>query len=87
VGSTKYSSNIAKYNWILKYMHLSREVDELLDYLTEQKKKLGKVKGKTPEILAEMKEIKSQIKELTHDGKRAKGLWTESLEFTLKPLV
>ena len=68
-------------------MHLSREVDELLDYLTEQKKKLGKVKGKTPEILSEIKEIKTQIKELTHDGKRAKGLWTEMPEFTVKPLV
>jgi len=68
-------------------MHLSREVDELLDYLTEQKKKLGKVKGKTPEILSEIKEIKKQIKELTHNGERAKGLWTDKPEFTVKPLV
>jgi DNA-binding transcriptional regulator GbsR (MarR family) len=68
-------------------MHLSREVDELLDYMTEQKNKLGKVKGKTPEILSEIKEIKSQIKQLTHDGKRAKGLWTDMPEFIVKPLA
>ena len=68
-------------------MHLSREVDELLDYMTEQKNKLGKEKGKTPEILSEIKEIKSQIKQLTHNGKRAKGLWTDMPEFIVKPLA
>ena len=41
------------------FMHLSREIDELLDYLIEQKNKLGKEKGKTQEILAEIKEIKA----------------------------
>ena len=66
-------------------MHLGRKVDELLDYMAEQKKQLGKVKGKTPEILSEIKEIKKQISLLTHNGERAKGIWTDMPEFTMKP--
>jgi peptidoglycan hydrolase CwlO-like protein len=65
-------------------MHLSREIDELLDGLTEQKNKLGKEKGKSKKILAEIKEIKAQIKKLTHEGERARGLWTEMPEFTCR---
>lgn len=68
-------------------MHLSREIDQLLDYLTEQKNKLGKDKSKSKEILAEIKEIKAQIKKLTHEGTRAKGLWTDMPEFICQNLV
>jgi DNA-binding transcriptional regulator GbsR (MarR family) len=64
------------------FMHLSREIDGLLDSLIEQKNKLGKEKGKSQKILAEIKEIKAEIKKLTHEGERAKGLWTDKPEFT-----
>jgi peptidoglycan hydrolase CwlO-like protein len=65
-------------------MHLSREIDELLDGLTEQKNKLGKEKGKSQKILAEIKEIKAQIKKLTLEGVRARGIWTDLPEFTCR---
>lgn len=65
-------------------MHLRREIDDLLDYIIEEKEKLGKDKTKDQKILDEINEIKAEIIKLTHDGERAKGLWTESPEFLYK---
>ena len=67
-------------------MHLRREIDDLLDYIIEEKEKLGKDKTKDQKILDEIKEIKAEIRKLTFEGERAKGLWTESPEFICKDI-
>ncbi len=67
-------------------MHLRREIDDLLDYIIEEKEKLGKDKTKDQKILDEIKEIKAEIRKLTFEGERAKGLWTESPEFLCKDI-
>ena len=67
-------------------MHLRREIDDLLDYIIEEKEKLGKDNTKDQKILDEIKEIKAEIRKLTFEGERAKGLWTESPEFICKDI-
>ena len=67
-------------------MHLRREIDDLLEYIIEEKEKLGKDKTKDQKILDEIKEIKAEIRKLTFEGERAKGLWTESPEFICKDI-
>ena len=67
-------------------MHLRREIADLLDYIIEEKEKLGKDKTKDQKILDEIKEIKAEIRKLTFEGERAKGLWTESPEFICKAI-
>ena len=57
-------------------MSEAREVDKILDELSEEYKKKGKQKDK--EVINNLKE---KILKLTLDGERAKGLWTESPEF------
>lgn len=58
-------------------MHTRREIDNLLDKMLEiiaQNKESNK-------HTAELQEIKDEISRKTLDGKRAKGMWTESPEF------
>ena len=58
-------------------MHTRREIDNILDKMNEliANKKLSN-KDKQ-----ELQNLKDQINKKTNDGKRAKGMWTESPEF------
>ena len=58
-------------------MHIRREIDNLLDKMIEitaNKKESNKNETK-------LQEIRVQINTKTDNGKRAKGMWTESPEF------
>ena len=62
-------------------MHIRREIDGILDDMLE-------IKAKNKESNKEKSEDKAMIEHLTRtinlktdDGKRAKGMWTESPEF------
>lgn len=58
-------------------MHTRREIDNLLDKMIEiiaQNKESNKESR-------ELQEIKDEISRKTLDGKRAKGMWTDSPEF------
>ena len=57
-------------------MSEARQVDKILDELSEEYKKKGKQKDKEA-----INNLKEKILKLTLDGERAKGLWTESPEF------
>jgi len=58
-------------------MHTRREIDNILDKMSEliANKKLS---NKEKE---ELQNLKDQINKKTNNGKRAKGMWTESPEF------
>ena len=58
-------------------MHTRREIDNILDKMSEliANKKLS---NKEQE---ELQNLKQEINKKTNDGKRAKGMWTESPEF------
>lgn len=58
-------------------MHTRREIDNILDKMSEliANKKLS---NKDKE---ELQKLKDEINKKTNDGKRAKGMWTESPEF------
>ena len=65
-------------------MHYRRQVDDLLDEIIEENKRLNnKDESKENKLLAkaQLQQIKDKINTLTLDGERAKGLWTESPEF------
>ena len=65
-------------------MHYRRQVDNLLDEIIEEDKRLNnKKESKENKLLAkaQLQQIKDQINNLTLDGERAKGLWTDSPEF------
>jgi hypothetical protein len=58
-------------------MHIRREIDNLLDEMSEiivKNKKSNKDKS-------QLQEIKDKISRKTNNGKYAKGMWTESPEF------
>ena len=58
-------------------MHIRREIDNLLDQMSEiivKNKKSNKDKS-------QLQEIKDQISRKTNEGKYAKGMWTDSPEF------
>lgn len=58
-------------------MHIRREIDNLLDkmiQITANKKESNKESR-------ELNEIKDEISRKTDNGKRAKGMWTDSPEF------
>jgi hypothetical protein len=58
-------------------MHIRREIDNLLDKMNEiiaKEKESNKNETK-------LQEIRVQINIKTDNGKRAKGMWTESPEF------
>tara|TARA_B100000035_G_scaffold309164_1_gene314956 strand:- start:833 stop:1018 length:186 start_codon:yes stop_codon:yes gene_type:complete len=58
-------------------MHTRREIDNILDKMSEliANKKLS---NKEKE---ELQNLKQEINKKTDNGKRAKGMWTESPEF------
>lgn len=58
-------------------MHTRREIDNILDKMSEliANKKLS---NKDKE---ELQNLKQEINKKTNNGKRAKGMWTESPEF------
>ena len=58
-------------------MHIRREIDNILDKMSEliANKKLS---NKEQE---ELQNLKQEINKKTDNGKRAKGMWTESPEF------
>ena len=58
-------------------MHTRREIDNILDKMSEliANKKLS---NKEKE---ELQNLKQEINKKTNNGKRAKGMWTESPEF------
>lgn len=58
-------------------MHIRREIDNLLDKMIEI---TAKEKESNKESL-ELNEIKDEISRKTDNGKRAKGMWTDSPEF------
>ena len=65
-------------------MHYRRQVDNLLDEIIEENKRLNnKEESKENKTLAkaQLQQIKDQINNLTLNGERAKGLWTDSPEF------
>jgi len=58
-------------------MHIRREIDNLLDEMSEiiaKNKKSNKDKS-------QLQQIKDKISRKTNNGKYAKGMWTESPEF------
>ena len=57
-------------------MSEARQVDKILDELSEEYKKRKKDQDK--KVIDNLKE---KILKLTLDGERAKGLWTDSPEF------
>ncbi len=63
-------------------MHTRREIDNLLDKISEiiaKNKKSNKDK-------TELQKLIDEINIKTDDGKRAKGMWTESPEFNYTKL-
>lgn len=58
-------------------MHIRREIDNLLDEMSEIIAK-NKKSNKDKTLL---KEIKDKISRKTNNGKYAKGMWTDSPEF------
>lgn len=68
-------------------MHTRREIDNLLDKMNqiiEQNNlcnKAGHQDLVTAENATQLQEIKDQINKKTDNGKRVKGMWTNSPEF------
>ncbi len=58
-------------------MHIRREIDNLLDKMNQI---IAKEKTSNKES-RELNEIKDKIMRKTDNGKRAKGMWTDSPEF------
>ena len=58
-------------------MHIRREIDKLLDEMSEIIAK-NKKSNKDKTLL---QEIKDKISRKTNNGKYAKGMWTDSPEF------
>lgn len=61
-------------------MHIRREIDNLLDEMSEIIVK-NKKSNKDKTLL---QEIKDKISRKTNNGKYAKGMWTDSPEFMYK---
>lgn len=58
-------------------MHIRREIDNLLDKMND----LIANKKDSNKDTAELNKIFDEIRRKTDNGKRAKGMWTESPEF------
>ena len=58
-------------------MHIRREIDNILDKIS----KLIANKKLSNKEQEELQKLKQQINTKTQNGKRAKGMWTESPEF------
>ena len=62
-------------------MHIRREIDNLLDQMNEIIAKNKECNKVAPQNDSKLQEIRVQINIKTNNGKRAKGMWTESPEF------
>lgn len=58
-------------------MHIRREIDNLLDEMSQ----IIKQNNKSNKDKTLLQEIKDKISRKTNDGKYAKGIWTDSPEF------
>jgi hypothetical protein len=62
-------------------MHIRREIDHILDNMLEIIAKNKTSNKKNDDDKAMIEHLEQTINLKTHDGKRAKGIWTESPEF------
>ena len=62
-------------------MHIRREIDHILDEISEIIAKNKKSNKQSSEDKAMIEHLERTINLKTDDGKRAKGMWTDSPEF------
>lgn len=62
-------------------MHVRREIDHILDNMLELIAKNKTSNKQNDDDKAMIKHLEQTINLKTDDGKRAKGMWTESPEF------
>ena len=62
-------------------MHIRREIDNILDEINEIIAKNKKSNKQSSEDKAMIEHLERTINLKTDDGKRAKGMWTDSPEF------
>ena len=62
-------------------MHIRREIDGILDDMLEIKAKNKESNKEKSEDRAMIEHLERTINLKTDDGKRAKGMWTDSPEF------
>tara|TARA_B000000475_G_scaffold206728_1_gene168817 strand:+ start:1260 stop:1460 length:201 start_codon:yes stop_codon:yes gene_type:complete len=62
-------------------MHTRREIDHILDEINEIIAKNKKSNKQSSEDKAMIEHLEQTINLKTDDGKRAKGMWTDSPEF------
>tara|TARA_Y100000589_G_scaffold221834_1_gene209408 strand:- start:587 stop:787 length:201 start_codon:yes stop_codon:yes gene_type:complete len=62
-------------------MHVRREIDNILDEINEIIAKNKKSNKQSSEDKAMIEHLERTINLKTDDGKRAKGMWTDSPEF------
>lgn len=62
-------------------MHTRREIDHILDEINEIIAKNKKSNKQSSEDKAMIEHLERTINLKTDDGKRAKGMWTDSPEF------
>ena len=65
-------------------MHIRREIDHILDEISEIIAKNKKSNKQSSDDKAMIKHLEQTIDLKTDDGKRAKGMWTDSPEFLYK---
>lgn len=65
-------------------MHIRREIDSILDEISEIIAKNKKSNKQSSEDKAMIEHLERTINLKTDDGKRAKGMWTDSPEFLYK---
>ena len=65
-------------------MHIRREIDNILDEISEIIAKNKKLNKQSSEDKAMIEHLERTINLKTDDGKRAKGMWTDSPEFLYK---
>jgi hypothetical protein len=65
-------------------MHIRREIDSILDEISEIIAKNKKSNKQSSDDKAMIKHLEQTINLKTDDGKRAKGMWTDSPEFLYK---
>lgn len=67
-------------------MHTRREIDAILDQMLEIIAKNKKSNKESSDDKAMIEHLERTINLKTDDGKRAKGMWTESPEFNYTKL-
>lgn len=67
-------------------MHTRREIDFVLDEINEIIAKNKESNKESPEDEAMLEHLYRSINLKTLNGERAKGMWTDSPEFLIKPV-